>query len=65
MNSIQFNSNFICLAFVTIKMVSRRFTETFHEVWLVQQRAAYLKENFSAQHFHVTYGRYYILVYVT
>lgn len=64
MNSIQFNSNFICIAFVTIKMVSRRFTETFHEVWLVRQRAAYLKQNFSAQRFHVTYGRHYILAYV-
>lgn len=65
MNSIQFNSNFICIAFVTIKMVSRRFIETFHEVWLVRQRVAYLKQNLSALHFHLPYGRYYILAYVT
>lgn len=34
MNSIQFDSNFIYTAIVTIKIVSRRFTETFQEVWL-------------------------------
>lgn len=33
MNSIQFSPNFIYTAIVTIKIVSRRFPETFQEAW--------------------------------